>query len=108
MNCKPLLALACLCASCWSQPGAAADAPPSPEPARLSEPNVRWSSIDDAGARIEELRVRGTTQRIVVTPKTGPRKSYEIITGDGARDLSDGAGSTRGAIGKRVWNVLVF
>jgi hypothetical protein len=33
---------------------------------------------------------------------------YEIITGDGSRDLSDGANTSRGAAGKRVWRVLDF
>ena len=73
-----------------------------------AEPEVRSRVIEDEGAKIEELRVRGQSQRIVVSPKVGPRTRYEIITGDGSRELSDGAGSTRGAAGKRVWNVLSF
>ena len=73
-----------------------------------SEPEVRAGVIEDEGAKIEELRVRGQTQRIVVSSKVGPKTRYEIITGDGSRELSDGAGSTRGAAGKRVWNVLTF
>ena len=73
-----------------------------------AEPEVRAGVIEDEGAKIEELRVRGQTQRIVVSSKVGPKTRYEIITGDGSRELSDGAGSTRGAAGKRVWNVLTF
>ena len=73
-----------------------------------SEPEVRAGVIEDEGAKIEELRVRGQTQRIVVSSKVGPKTRYEIITGDGSRELSDGAGSTRGAAGQRVWNVLTF
>jgi len=73
-----------------------------------SEPVVKHTVIEDDGARIEELKVRGQTQRITVTPKVGTRQGYEIIPGDGARDLSEGAGSTRGAAGKRVWRVLSF
>ena len=73
-----------------------------------AEPEVRSSLVEDDGTKIEELRVRGQTQRIVVSSKVGPRTRYEIITGDGSRELSDGAGSTRGAAGKRVWNVLTF
>ncbi len=94
------LLLACAAASnCFAQPA------PSSSPV---EPEVRSAVIEDEGSRIEELRVRGQAQRIVVLPKTGPRGRYEIITGDGSRDLSEGAGSTRGATGKRVWNVLSF
>ena len=73
-----------------------------------AEPEVRSGVIEDGGSKIEELRVRGQAQRIVVSPKVGPRGRYEIITGDGSRELSEGAGSTRGAVGKRVWNVLSF
>ncbi len=66
--------------------------------------------IEDDGARVEELRVRGNTQRITVTPKIGKveTKSYEIITNDGSRDMGPGANTSRGAAGKRVWNVLQF
>jgi hypothetical protein len=73
-----------------------------------SEPKVEFLVIEDDGARIEELRVRGQSQRIVVTPKRGGRLAYEIITGDGARDLSAGANTSRGAAGQRVWHVLSF
>ncbi len=80
------------------------------EPKERPEPNVRHIVIEDDGARIEELNVRGNTQQITVTPKIGkvPIKSYEIITSDGSRDLGAGANTSRGAAGKRVWNVLQF
>jgi hypothetical protein len=83
-------------------PAFAQDAAPRPEP------NVKLTVIEDEGARIEELRVRGQAQRIVVSPKVGPKSRYEIVTGDGSRDLSDGVGGARGAVGQRVWNVLSF
>ena len=110
MNPKPALALLAVCAPCWSQTAPAA-LPPAAETATLSErgePNVKHTVIEDDGARIDELKVRGHTQRITVTPKVGPKRGYEIITGDGSRDLSDGAATSRGAAGKRVWNVLSF
>ena len=35
--------------------------------------------------------------------------SYEIIVGDGSRELStEGRNNSRGATGKRVWQVLSF
>jgi hypothetical protein len=68
------------------------------------EPNVQLSVVEDDGSRIEELRVRGHAKRIVVTPKIGPKKSYQILTGDGSREPDDDHGAT----GKRVWNVLDF
>ena len=105
-----LFVIACGAAlPCAAQSGSAAVGSASSatgEPA--NEPNVKRTVIEDDGARIEELKVRGHTQRITVSPKVGPRRGYEIITGDGSRDLSDGAVTSRGAAGKRVWNVLTF
>jgi hypothetical protein len=102
-----MAALACaaalVCAPCLAQP-----ATPNPAPAGTAEPKVQRTVIEDDGARIEELRVRGHTQSIVVAPKRGGAAPYEIITGDGSRDLGDGANTSRGAAGKRVWNVLKF
>lgn len=109
-----LLCLGLASAPCRAQPAPSTAAPPdgtppvaSPiatPPAGRAEPNVRISVVEDDGARIEELRVRGHARRIVVTPKIGPTKSYRILTGDGSREPGDGHGAT----GKRVWNVLDF
>ncbi|MFT3954908.1 MAG: hypothetical protein QM722_11135 [Piscinibacter sp.] len=99
------LALAALAGSVHSQeakPAAAAPAAPS------AEPRVQQIVIEDEGSRIEELRVRGATQRITVKPKVGTTQGYEIIVGDGSRDLSDGVNTSRGAAGKRVWHLLSF
>lgn len=88
---------------------AASDAVPSTEPRVPGEPEVKHIVVQDDHTRIEELRVRGVPQRIVVTSKVGGKDtSYEIITGDGSRDLSFGANTSRGATGKRVWRVLNF
>jgi hypothetical protein len=73
-----------------------------------AEPNVKHTVIEDEGSKIDELRIRGQAQRIVVTPKVGLKKSYEIITDSSGREMSDGSGASRGAVGKRVWNVLNF
>jgi hypothetical protein len=73
-----------------------------------SEPKVQLTVIEDDATRIEELKVRGQTQRITVQPKKGGMKPYEIIPADQGRDMSDSAGSQRGAAGKRVWRVLTF
>jgi hypothetical protein len=77
-------------------------------PERGGEPDVKHTVIEGQTTRIDELRVRGVAQRIVVTTKGRRPTSYEIITGDGSRDLSDGANTSRGAAGKRVWRVLNF
>lgn len=64
--------------------------------------------IEDAGSRVDELRVGGQTQTISVQPKTGNLPSYEVQSPDGARSR---AGSNNGAettTAPRVWNVLKF
>ncbi|MCW5662601.1 MAG: hypothetical protein KIT35_02100 [Piscinibacter sp.] len=99
---KPLAATVLALAATGALAQEAAPAAPA------SEPRVERLVHEDEGSRIEELRVRGAVQRIVVTPKVGPKKGYEIITGDGSRDLGEGANTSRGAAGKRVWHVLSF
>ncbi len=64
--------------------------------------------IEDAGSRVDELRVGGQTQTISVQPKAGNMPSYEVQSPDGARSR---AGSHNGAetnTAPRVWNVLKF
>ncbi|MFT3816395.1 MAG: hypothetical protein QM750_01985 [Rubrivivax sp.] len=89
-------------------PLAAAAQAPAPEPAaapRGGEPRVERIVTEDDGVRIEELRVRGQTQRIVVHSKLGSRtRPYEILPANGGRDLSQDKGST----GQRVWHILSF
>jgi hypothetical protein len=64
--------------------------------------------VEDRGVLIEELRVGGETQSIVVQPKANVPE-YEIQPTDLARsrpaDKRDGMSS---ATGQRVWNVLRF
>ena len=79
----------------------------SPTPvAADTDPSVQHTVVEDDGVRIEELKVRGRSQRIVVKPKNGP--AYEIIPPHHGPDISQGARGTNGAAGKRVWPVLSF
>lgn len=106
---KPALAalalLAAAAAPAYGQtaprPAPAPDAAPA-GPASRAEPRVQHTVIEDDGARIEELKVRGQTQRIVVQSKQGPGGRYEVLPDTGR----EGAGK-EGA-GRRVWNVLSF
>ncbi len=112
--CAALLA----CPSTWAQQQPALKSEPKPQlkPVVMpvtevrdpAEPNVKHTVIEDEGSKIDELRIRGQAQRIVVTPKVGVKKSYEIIPDSSGREMSDGSGASRGAVGKRVWNVLNF
>ena len=71
------------------------------------EPKVQHTVIEDDGARIEELRVRGQTLSITVTPKHSKAPAYQIVPADAARDTSTPL--TRGGMaGQRVWSVLSF
>jgi hypothetical protein len=106
---KPVsfLAIAALLCPCLAP--AAEPAPDAATPApRTAEPNVQRSVIEDDANRVEELKVRGQTRSIVVTTKGPIPGSYEIFIGDPSRDLSDAAGSRRGATGQRMWRVLTF
>lgn len=85
-------------------PGTRPGARPSTLPWQPGEPAVQRTVIEDEGSRIEETRVRGQLQRVIVTPKVGnSRTSYEILPGDGS-----GSEASRSTAGKRVWNVLQF
>ena len=68
------------------------------------EPVVQRLVAEDDNVRIEELRVRGQTRSITVRSKTPGARPYEIITADGARDLSQ----DRRATGQRVWHLFSF
>jgi hypothetical protein len=88
---------------------AAAEADDVPVSGLRSEPNIQRLVIEDDATRIDELRVRGQTQSISVTPKKGAiRQPYEILPGGDGRDMSYNAQATRGAAGQRVWRVLNF
>jgi Protein of unknown function (DUF2782) len=116
MNRIPALALVCASLPCWAQTTAQTTAPTQADPvaavpaaaAERGEPNVRYTLIEDDGSKIDELRVRGQLQHVVVTPKVGTTKSYEIIISRSGRDPVDGTGGANSAAGKRVWNVLNF
>ncbi|MDO9403871.1 MAG: hypothetical protein Q7T87_07575 [Polaromonas sp.] len=62
---------------------------------------------EDAGTRIDELRVGGETQNITVQPKTGRAPAYEVKPSESARGNPPPAsgGETNGS---RVWNVFKF
>ena len=77
-----------------------------PTAASRADQTIERIRTEDAGTRIEELRVGGETQSITVQPKTGGA-AYEVNKGEGARGTAPAAakGDTNGS---RVWNVLKF
>ena len=78
------------------------------QPAGRTNQRTERIQVEDAGSRVDELRVGGQTQTISVQPKTGNMPGYEVQSPDGARSR---AGSNSGAettTAPRVWNVLKF
>ncbi|MDO4724223.1 MAG: hypothetical protein Q4A97_05625 [Comamonadaceae bacterium] len=66
-------------------------------------------SHQDAGARVDELRVRGQTQEITVTP-AGRLPTYEVQPGSSQRYQSHQSGrhSSDGTNGPRRWKLGEF
>ena len=95
---RALPCLTCCLATLAVLAGPVARAEPAPEPA------VQRTVSEDDHVRIEELRVRGQTQRVIVRSKTQGVAPYEILTIEGGRDLSQ----DKRATGRRVWHILSF
>ena len=100
-----VLLVAGLPALAQAQSGASA---PEPAAVRASDPamgpsrshqTIERIRTEDGGSRIDELRVGGQTQSIVVQPK-GDMPAYEIKPAD-----ARGASAQGGA---RMWNFLRF
>ena len=83
----------------------AAPAAKSAAPAR-SDQKIERIRTEDAGARIDELRVGGETQQITVQPKTGGA-AYEVMPAEGARGTAP-ASTSNETNGSRVWNIFKF
>jgi hypothetical protein len=90
-------------------------AQPVPPPPRLEAPAAAASAaravqtvtktvIEDDQVRIEETRLRGAPQRIVVRSKLAGGKDYEIIVPAGGKDPSQ----DKGAAGQRAWSLFSF
>ncbi|WP_228778620.1 MULTISPECIES: hypothetical protein [unclassified Polaromonas] len=112
---RPLIAAAFAAlplAAALAQAPAQNAAPPAPAeaqaPAPASRPDKAIQRIrtEDAGTRIDELRVGGETQQITVQPKTGGA-AYEVKPAEGARGAAPAAANSD-TNGSRVWNVLKF
>ena len=71
---------------------------------RLADAGPQRLVSEDDWVRIDELRLRGQTQRLTVQPKRGNGRPYEIL------QPTPGADATqhRDAAGQRVWPVLTF
>ena len=77
------------------------------QPPRMNQRTERIH-IEDAGSRVDELRVGGQTQTISVQPKTANMPSYEVQSPDGARSRAGSQSGAETSTAPRVWNVLKF
>ena len=80
------------------------DTPQTPKPAGRPDPTIQRIHNQDAGSRIDELRVGGETQSITVQPAANV-PPYEIKPIDASRS---GGTSESGTAGSRFWNVFKF
>lgn len=86
-----------------------APVPTEPPAIRSSEPldgrqnqKIEHITVEDSGARVDEMRYGGVTQSISVQPK-GDMPAYDVQPTDERRARQ---GDSSG--GSRVWNVLKF
>ncbi len=103
--------LVAVCAALFASALAAAQGVPPSQAASTDrasplEAKVQNIVTEDEQVRIEELRVRGLTQRVVVKPKNAA--AYEVVPTAGGRDPSQGRSGSQGAAGQRVWNLFKF
>ena len=111
---KLLPTLACLALSSASLALHAEPLPaPAPIPAPVEnfdtgEPHVDQIVHEDEGSRIEELRVRGETKRILVKTKGPLKGSYEILPDNAAKGVPQAPNGSRGVAGQRVWQIMSF
>jgi hypothetical protein len=112
MNARLAAAALSLCAPCWAQ-APATGAAPAPRPAasaadsvpqRGGEPQVLRILTEDDAVRVEELRVRGQTRRIVVRSKLPGVPAYEIGPAGDARAPAQ----ERGNEGRSQWQLFSF
>ena len=104
------LPLATLCAAQTPAPPVLTVASGTATSAPSSRPDQKIQRIrtEDAGSRIDEVRVGGETQSITVQPKVGNGiPAYEVKPSDTARGAAPSS-SKNETTGSRVWNVLKF
>lgn len=87
----------------------------SAAPAAESQPldgrrnqKIEHITVEDRGAKVDEVRYGGVTQSITVQPKDSALPSYDIQPTDGTRQRTGATDGNSSSGGQRVWNVLKF
>jgi len=78
----------------------------TPESPRRNQ-KIEHIHVEDAGARVDEVRYGGQTQSISVQPKANV-PSYEVLPNNTGRDRQGQSETGGNGNGARVWNVLKF
>ena len=114
MKSSPRLLLGLLCAAfggaVWAQAAApvkttaSAASAASTVSAAATQSKAHVVVIEDDSTRIEEVRSRGTVQRITVQSKLPGARPYEIQVAPPGRDPSQ----ERGTAGRRAWSIFDF
>ena len=79
---------------------------PADQPTGRPDRAIERIRTEDAGSRIDELRVGGETQSITVQPAANV-PAYEVRPMNASRAGSGSAADT-GSTGSRLWNILKF
>jgi len=91
----------------------AASAPPAGGDTATDEPNDKRNQkaehlhVEDAGSRVDEVRIGGQTQSITVQPKAGNMPAYEVTPSDGVRNRAKGFNEDTNQ-NPRVWKFGSF
>ena len=72
------------------------------------EQRVERIRVEDAGSRVDELRIGGQTKSITVQPKTGKAPQYNITPSVGARQQPAQRDNVEADGTQRVWRVMGF
>jgi hypothetical protein len=86
--------------------------PPPPDvsqatPDGRQNQKIEHITVEDSGARVDEVRYGGQTQSITVQPKANV-PSYSVLPNDGGRDRQGQSETSNGGNGARVWNLFKF
>lgn len=107
-RCALVMAVATLGSACWAQTATPpADSTSATERPR---PKVERLSHEDAGSRVDEVRVSGQTRQIDVQTKSG-LPSYQIQPDQGAQGPASAAGQRSGLAGspgRTSWRLVSF